>query len=68
MADRLRCQTAARPKAALFLADLQKDHRGCVEAPDPRADPAPYLREALEIATFEPGMYEVAETFRAAEA
>jgi quinol monooxygenase YgiN len=32
-----------------------------------RADPtpAPYLREALQIATFEPGMYEVVETFSA---
>jgi hypothetical protein len=33
-----------------------------------RKDPAPlpYLREALTIATFEPGMYEVVETFAAA--
>jgi quinol monooxygenase YgiN len=30
-----------------------------------RADPAPlpYLKEALEIATFEPGMYEVVQEF-----
>jgi quinol monooxygenase YgiN len=35
-----------------------------------RADPtpAPYLQEALQIATFEPGMYEVAERFGGAEA
>jgi quinol monooxygenase YgiN len=32
-----------------------------------RADPTPtpFLQEALKIATFEPGMYEVAETFNA---
>jgi quinol monooxygenase YgiN len=32
-----------------------------------RDDPAalPYLKRALEIATFEPGMYEVAETYSA---
>ena len=32
-----------------------------------RRDPAPlpYLKEALTIATFEPGMYEVVETFTA---
>jgi hypothetical protein len=27
--------------------------------------PAPFLREALTFATFEPGMYEVVETFAA---
>jgi heme-degrading monooxygenase HmoA len=34
-----------------------------------RRDPAPlpYFKEALTIATFEPGMYEVAETFTAAK-
>jgi quinol monooxygenase YgiN len=33
-----------------------------------RADPAPlpYLREAMTIATFEPGMYEVVQTFEPA--
>jgi quinol monooxygenase YgiN len=33
-----------------------------------RADPtpAPYLKEALQMAAFEPGMYEVVETFSAA--
>jgi hypothetical protein len=35
-----------------------------------RRDPAPlpYLEEALTIATFEPGMYEVVETFTATKA
>ena len=34
-----------------------------------RKDPAPlpYLQEALTFATFEPGMYEVVETFEATE-
>jgi len=34
-----------------------------------RRDPAPlpYLKEALTFATFEPGMYEVVETFAATE-
>jgi hypothetical protein len=31
---------------------------------DPR--PAPFLEQALAIAAFEPGMYEVVETFRPA--
>jgi len=30
--------------------------------------PLPYLQDALTIATFEPGMYEVVETFAAPEA
>jgi hypothetical protein len=28
-----------------------------------RSNPSPYLEEALKIATFEPGMYEVVKTF-----
>jgi quinol monooxygenase YgiN len=36
------------------------------EAMRKRAGPAPYLEQALAIATFAPGMYEVAETFIAA--
>ena len=34
-----------------------------VRRPDPA--PLPYLQEALTIATFEPGIYEVVETFAA---
>jgi quinol monooxygenase YgiN len=33
------------------------------EAMRKRTGPAPYLEQALAIATFEPGMYEVVETF-----